>query len=79
MEPILTPDDAWGIVLSYTRRWQIEETLRHAKCELAFESPYVRAWETRRKWLLIAPIAYAFLVSQLDPDRRESRDWLLRN
>jgi hypothetical protein len=35
--------------------------------ELAFESPRLRQWEARMKFLLIASLAYAFLLSLLPP------------
>jgi hypothetical protein len=64
-EPIFTPQQAWQIVFAYARRWQIEMSLRFTKSELAFESPRLRDWEARLKFLLIASLAYAFLLSLL--------------
>lgn len=64
-EPIDTAEQAWQIVFAYARRWQIEMSLRFTKSELAFESPRLQAWETRLKFLLIASLAYAFLLSLL--------------
>jgi preprotein translocase subunit SecG len=64
-EPIQTPEQAWQIVFAYARRWQIEMSLRFTKSELAFESPRLQAWEARMKFLLIACLAYAFLLSLL--------------
>lgn len=64
-EPVLTPQQAWQIVFAYARRWQIEMSLRFTKSELAFESPRLQAWESRMKFLLIASLAYAFLLSLL--------------
>jgi len=40
-------------------------SLRFTKSELAFESPRLQAWEARLKFLLIAALAYAFLLSLL--------------
>jgi len=74
-EPVCTPADAWKIVLAYARRWQVEMSLRFDKCELAFESPRLRRWETQRRLLLIATLAYAFLLSLLSCD--DLLDWLL--
>lgn len=76
-EPIATTEDAWQIVLAYARRWQIEMTWRYAKSELAMESPRLWAWENRLKLLLIVTLAYAFLLSLLEPLLRELRQWLL--
>ena len=68
-EPISTPQQAWKIVFAYARRWQIEMSLRFTKSELAFESPRLHAWEARLKFLLIASLAFAFLLSLLpNPD-----------
>jgi hypothetical protein len=40
-------------------------SLRFTKSEMAFESSRLRAWEARLKFLLIASLAYAFLLSLL--------------
>ena len=64
-EPIDTPEQAWQVVFAYARRWQIEMSLRFTKSEMAFESPRLQAWEARLKFLLIASLAYAFLLSLL--------------
>ena len=64
-ETIHTSEQAWQIVLAYARRWQIEMSLRFTKSEMAFESPRLQAWESRLKFLLIASLAYAFLLSLL--------------
>jgi hypothetical protein len=64
-EPVITAEQAWQIVFAYARRWQIEMSLRFTKSEMAFESPRLRAWEARLKFLLIASLAYAFLLSLL--------------
>lgn len=75
-EPVTTAEQAWNVVFAYARRWQIELTWRYSKTELAFESPRCRLWETRRKLLMIASLAYAFLLLLLDlPDLCR---WLLR-
>jgi len=64
-EPVHTPEQAWQIVFAYARRWQIEMSLRFTKSEMAFESPRLLQWESRMKFLLIASLAYAFLLSLL--------------
>jgi hypothetical protein len=64
-EPVHTPEQAWQIVFAYARRWQIEMSLRFTKSEMAFESPRLLQWESRIKFLLIASLAYAFLLSLL--------------
>ena len=78
-EPILTAPQAWSIVLAYARRWQIEMTFRFAKSALAFESPRLWRWDHRLKLLLIATLAYAFLLSLLDPALADLRQTLLRH
>jgi hypothetical protein len=68
-EPIQSSEDAWRIVFAYARRWQIEMSIRFTKSEMAFECPRLFRWEARLKFLLIASLAYAFLLSLLDaPD-----------
>ena len=64
-EPVETSQQAWQIIFAYARRWQIEMSLRFTKSELAFESPRLQSWEARLKFLLIASLAYAFLLSLL--------------
>jgi hypothetical protein len=64
-EPIGNPEQAWNIIFAYARRWQIEMSLRFTKSEMAFESPRLLQWEPRLKFLLIASLAYAFLLSLL--------------
>lgn len=64
-EPVYTAEQAWKIIFAYARRWQIEMSLRFTKSEMAFESPRLLAWEARLKFLLIAALAYAFLLSLL--------------
>jgi len=64
-ERIDTAEQAWQIVFAYARRWQIEMSLRFTKSEMAFESPRLQAWEARLKFLLIASLAYAFLLALL--------------
>jgi len=78
-ETILSPDDAWNIILAYARRWQIEMSWRFGKSELAMESPRLWFWQNRLKLLLMVTLAYAFLLSLLDPSFDALRTWLLRN
>jgi hypothetical protein len=78
-EPIRSLADAWAVVLAYTRRWQIELVWRYSKSELAFESPRVWDWDVRLKLLLVATLAYAFLLHLLDPSFDALRALLLRN
>jgi hypothetical protein len=77
-EPAHTPHLAWQIVLAYARRWQVEMAIRYNKCELAFESPRLLRWQSRHKLLLLAALAYAFLLSLLPvlPDSLSA--WLLQ-
>lgn len=77
-QPIVTEEDAWRVVFSYARRWQIEMTWRYCKSELAFESPRLWSWENRLKLLLMASLAYAFLLTLLAQDQATQRTWLLR-
>src|SRR5215210_931312 len=77
-EPAHSPQLAWQIVLAYARRWQVEMAIRYNKSELAFESPRVFQWQHRLKLLLIAGLAYTFLLSLLAPSLTELCAWLLR-
>ncbi len=77
-DPIGTAEDAWGVVLAYGRRWQIECAWRYSKSELAMESPRVWTWERREKLLLMVTLVYAFLLSLLASEWEELRNWLLR-
>jgi hypothetical protein len=77
-EPIQSVEHAWRIVDSYARRWQIEMSWRYGKSELAMESPRLWTWERRLKLLLVATLAYAFLLSLLRSERLTLRHWLLR-
>lgn len=75
-EPVSSPEDAWRVVLAYARRWNIEMAIRFDKCELAFESPRLKKWETQLRLLLIATLAFAFLLSLLSFDDLVA--WLLQ-
>jgi hypothetical protein len=77
-ERVETVADAWRIVRIYARRWQLETTWRYGKSELAMERPRVWTWERREKLLLLATLAYAFLLTSLAPDCAATRQWLLR-
>jgi hypothetical protein len=64
-EPVENAEHAWQIIFAYARRWQVEMSLRFTSSEMAFVSPRLRAWKVRLKFLLIASLAYAFLLSLL--------------
>ena len=70
-EPVKTEAQAWEIVFTYKRRWQIETSFRYGKCELAMESPRLWAFENRLKLLSIVTLVYAFLLHLLEPLYRE--------
>lgn len=78
-EPVADAAELWQIVLRYARRWQLELVWRYGKSELALESVRVWTWERRKKLLLLAALAYAFLVALLDPDYDLLRTWLLQH
>jgi hypothetical protein len=81
-ERVETAAQAWQVMLMYTRRWQIEVSWRYAKSELAFESPRLWEWESRLKLLLIATLAFSFLLSLIrESEEQESGmvGWLLAN
>jgi hypothetical protein len=76
-EPVATQPDAWQIISAYAKRWQIEMAWRYSKSELAMESPRLWIWNNRLKLLLIVTLAYAFLLSLLNPALDHLRQWLL--
>lgn len=73
-----TPAAMWKLVFAYARRWQIEMAWRFGKTELAMQSPRLWSWDNRLKLLLIVSLAYAFLLSLLDPLLRPLRELLLQ-
>lgn len=73
-----TPAAMWKIVFAYARRWQIEMAWRFGKTELAMQSPRLWSWDNRLKLLLIVSLAYAFLLSLLDPLLKTLTDFLLQ-
>lgn len=77
-EPTVDVAQIWAVVDAYIRRWQIEWVWRYSKSELAFESPRVWAWEVRRKLLLVATLAYAFLLHLLNTSFDDVRAEILR-
>lgn len=77
-ESVRNEADAWRIVFIYARRWQVEQTLRFNKCELGFESPRLKAWDSRLKLLWLATLVYAFLLSLIQSRFLPLRQTLLR-
>lgn len=77
-EPVKTEAQAWAIVFTYKRRWQIELSFRYGKCELAMESPRLWAFENRLKLLGIVILVYAFLLYLLNPLYKEIVQSVLR-
>ena len=78
-QPVVTVEQAFLLIRAYARRWQIEMAWRYTKSDLAFESPRLHRWDHRLKLLLIATLAYAFLLSLLDPLLDVFRRQLLRH
>lgn len=78
-EPVRHPDQAWRIIRNYARRWQIEMSFRYQKSELAMESPRLYAWRHRLKLLLLASLAYAFLLTLLHAAHAPLRTYLLHH
>lgn len=60
-------EDAWEICFSYIHRWNIEQTFRFAKSELAMESPRLWSFENRLKLLAIVVngLVISLTVTQL--------------
>jgi len=78
-QPAHTPELAWRIVFAYARRWQVEMAIRYHKSELAFESPRLLHWQARHKLLLIAALAYSYLLSFLPIHPDSLAHWLLQH
>jgi hypothetical protein len=76
---IATDEQAWQVVFAYVRRWNSELTWKYEKSELAFQSPRVSDGQAREKLLLLASLAYAFLLSLLESRYDLLRLWLLRS
>lgn len=76
--PVESLDDAWRILFTYVRRWQIEMAFRFLKSELALESPRLWFWENRLKLFAIVALLYSFLVSLLLPDFDPLRTYILQ-
>lgn len=76
-QPVSSARQAWHFIRAYARRWQIEMAWRYSKSELAMESPRLWSWANRLKLLLMATLAYAFLLSLLTPEAL--RLWLLKH
>lgn len=56
---------AWEMCHSYMHRWEIEQTFRFGKSELAMESPRLWFWENRLKLMAIVTLVYDFLLRML--------------
>jgi hypothetical protein len=56
----------------------MEMSWRSDKSELAFQSPRLWQWATREKLLLMATLAYAFLLTLLEPFYDPLRLWVRR-
>lgn len=61
--PITSVKDAWEVCHIYFHRWNIEQTFRFAKSELAMESPRLWFFENRLKFLAIITLVYDFMIS----------------
>jgi hypothetical protein len=68
-EPVETEKQAWFIIYTYGRRWQIETTFRYGKSEMAMESPRLQKKEERDKLLSLVTLVPRGLV----PDRVRDR------
>jgi hypothetical protein len=77
-EPLADVDAAWQVVFAYSRRWQVEMSIRYGKAELALESPRLRSWTALTKLWAITALVQAFLVSLLDDRLAPLRTWLLQ-
>ena len=63
--PIENKDTAWEMCFSYIHRWEIEQSFRCCKSELAMESPRLWFFERTLKLLAIVSLVYDFLLRML--------------
>jgi hypothetical protein len=77
-EAMTCEEEAWQVVFAYVRSFQIEQTWRYDKSEWANPRPRLWRWQEREKLLLMATLAYAFLLTLLEPCYDPLRCWLLR-
>ena len=77
-EKINDDGDAWKLVHAYARRWQVEQSFRFSKSELAMESCRLWFWNNRMKLLQTVTLVYAFLLSLMKEQLKEKVDKLLR-
>lgn len=60
--PIQGSAQAWEVLFSYMHRWEIEQSFRFAKSELAMESPRLWFWDNRMKLMGIVTLVYDFIL-----------------
>ncbi len=77
-EKVETDKQAWQLVQAYARRWQIEQSFRFTKSELAMESCRLWFWENKMKLLQMVALVYAFLLSLLAKELQPHIQTLLR-
>jgi len=77
-EKVETDKQAWQLVQAYARRWQIEQSFRFNKSELAMESCRLWFWENKMKLLQIVALVYAFLLTLLAKELQPHIQTLLR-
>ena len=77
-EKINDDGDAWKLVHAYARRWQVEQSFRFSKSELAMESCRLWFWENKMKLLQTVTLVYAFLLSLLEEQLQEKVKKLMR-
>lgn len=77
-EQVENDQQAWQLVHAYARRWQIEQSFRFTKSELAMESCRLWFWENKMKLLQIVALVYAFLLTLLEKKLRKKIQSLLQ-
>ena len=58
---IKTKQQAWEMLCSYMKRWEVEQMFRCCKAEIGMQSIRVQTWESRLKLFGIALLIYEFL------------------
>jgi hypothetical protein len=60
-EPVVSAEDAEGIVRAYLRRWAVEDANRVMKQEFSLEAIRVADWHRVQRLVLLVGIAYGFV------------------
>lgn len=66
---IKTKNQAWEMLFSYMKRWEVEQMFRCCKAEIGMQSIRVQTWESRLKLIGIALLIYEFIMEIIQKRR----------